>query len=340
MKVRRKKRTVWTAWAAAALMSVTSAFPAGAVTLDWDELTSAQQEKAYNDLAAENQALKERIAELEEQLGLSAGQQGASENGTSGDGASGAGGSQEQTQQPQEQAGQEPSGQQAAEAAQEAQSSAVKSVDAFLADVAASFNARQELARTYTTDQISAMSEADMWDFRFRCAEEERSFYNTYAGAQFDDLNVLYLCSEYCTGLGKQYQAKDVWNGSQDSAEANRLYTAGYYNRAYALVELSEYYGLDLAEEYSNLKNAVVQMDALSGDETRNQGVDPATVTQVQELLNSIGFLCGAADGIPGRQTASCIERFQVMYGYEPADGVIDDELIGQLNQILARKQG
>ena len=216
----------------------------------------------------------------------------------------------------------------------------MKSVDTFLQDVAASFNARQELARTYTTDQISAMSEADMWDFRFRFAEEERNFYNAYSGAQFDDLNVLYLCSEYCTGLGKQYQAKDVWNGSQDSAEANRLYTAGYYNRAYALVELSEYYGLDLAEEYKNLKNAVAQMDALSGEETRNQGVDASVVTQVQELLNSIGFLCGAADGIPGRQTASCIERFQVMYGYEPADGVIDDELIGQLNEILARKQG
>ena len=327
MKGRRNYIAVW---AAASLLSMAASIPACAVTLEWDELTSAQQEKAYNDLLAENQALKERIAELEGQLGQGAGQQAPADNGASGEGDS-----REQAQ-PQ----QEPAGQQAAEAAQEAQSSAVKSVDTFLQDVAASFNARQELARTYTTDQISAMSEADMWDFRFRCAEEERNFYNAYSGAQFDDLNVLYLCSEYCTGLGKQYQAKDVWNGSQDSAEANRLYTAGYYNRAYALVELSEYYGLDLAEEYKNLKNAVAQMDALSGEETRNQGVDASVVTQVQELLNSIGFLCGAADGIPGRQTASCIERFQVMYGYEPADGVIDDELIGQLNEILARKQG
>ena len=91
------------------------------------------------------------------------------------------------------------------------------------------------------------------------------------------------------------------------------------------------FYGLDLAEEYQNLRNAVAQMDALSGEETRNASVDPETVTLVQTLLNGAGFLCGAPDGIAGRQTASCIERFQLMYGYEPADGIIDDELISQL---------
>ena len=57
-------------------------------------------------------------------------------------------------------------------------------------------------------------------------------------------------------------------------------------------------------------------------------------------MLNNIGFLCGTPDGIAGRQTTSCVERFQMMYGYEPADGIIDDELITQLTDILARKQG
>ena len=93
-------------------------------------------------------------------------------------------------------------------------------------------------------------------------------------------------------------------------------------------------------EEYRNLKDAVRQMDALSGDETRNAAADPQDVMKVQELLNNIGFLCGTPDGIAGRQTTSCVERFQMMYGYEPADGIIDEELITQLTDILSRKQG
>ena len=224
-------------------------------------------------------------------------------------------------------------------AASQAQSQQIRNTETFLADLAASFNARQETARTHTNEEVSAMSEADMWAFRFRCAEVERAFYDAYHSAQFDDLNVFYLCSEYCMGLEKQFQAEEIWNTQGDSDEANRLYTAGYYNRAYALVELCEYYGLDLSDEYQNLKNAVSQMDALSSEETRNASVDPAKVMQVQELLNSLGFLCGTPDGIAGRQTASCIERFQNMYGYEPADGIIDDELISQMTDQLSRRK-
>ena len=73
MKVRRKKRTVWTAWAAAALMSVSAAFPAGAVTLDWNDLTDAQQENAYKALESENESLKQQITALEEKLGIQEG---------------------------------------------------------------------------------------------------------------------------------------------------------------------------------------------------------------------------------------------------------------------------
>lgn len=59
---------------------------------------------------------------------------------------------------------------------------------------------------------------------------------------------------------------------------------------------------------------------------------------KVQELLNALGFLCGTPDGICGRQTVSCIERFQTMYGFEPADGLIDDELLGQMQEMLNRQ--
>lgn len=323
--MRKYYRYMWGIIAAATVSTAAIVMPAGAVTLDWDDLTDAQQEHAYQALESENESLKARVRELEGQLGLT-GDPGTGETGTE---ASAADSTQDTSTYDD-----------ASKAAGEAQSYAVRSIDGFLSDLAASFEARQEIARTYTNEQVSAMSDADMWAFRFQCAEAERWFYDSYAEAQFDDLNVFYLCSEYCGGLGKQFRAEETWNSTGNGDEANKLYTAGYYNRAYALVELCEYYGLDLAEEYQNLKNAVRQMDALSGEETRNDSADPADVRKVQELLNNIGFLCGTPDGIAGRQTVSCIERFQVMYGFEPADGLIDDELIEQLTKILAGKQG
>ena len=342
----RIKRYAGVIIAAATVMTAAFAMPAGAVTLDWNDLTDAQQENAYKKLESENEDLKKRIEELEGQLGISGETSGesalvqsGSADGSATDSASAQSGSGDGTN-PDGSTENTSTDDDTSAAAAEAQASAVRSIDSFLNDLAASFEARQEIARTHTTDEVSAMSDADMWAFRFQCAEAERSFYDSYSEAQFDDLNVFYLCSEYCLGLGKQFQAKEVWNSTGNGDEANKLYTAGYYNRAYALVELCEYYGLDLAEEYRNLKDAVRQMDALSGDETRNAVADPQDVMKVQELLNNIGFLCGTPDGIAGRQTTSCVERFQMMYGYEPADGIIDDELITQLTDILARKQG
>ncbi len=344
-------RTYQYGWSAAAavILSAAVCMGAGAVTLDWNDLTDAQQENAYRELESENEALREQVAALERQLGI--GGDGTAAQDAAGSSADAAGSSADAAESSADAAGASADGtgssadgtgssEDAQDAALEAHSSAVRSVDSFLSDLSASFEARQEIARTRTSDEVSAMDAADMWAFRFQCAEAERGFYNTYAQAQFDDLNVLYLCSEYCLGLEKQYQAQDAWNSTGDEDEANRLYTAGYFNRAYALVELCEYYGLDLAEEYQNLKNAVLQMDSMSGEETRNAGADPADVMKVQELLNNTGFLCGTPDGIAGRQTASCIERFQMMYGYEPADGIIDDELIAQLTEVLSRKQG
>ncbi len=355
----------WAAAIAAALICGALTMSVPAVTVDWDDLTDAQQEQAYRELESENEALRQQLAQLQGQSGGSASGQGAgySSSGTgdgsssgqgaessssgTGDGSSsgqGAGslssGTGDGSSSGQDGGSSQSAAGDVSESASQAASGQVRSTEAFLQDLAASFNARQEKARTYSNDEISAMSEAAMWAFRFNCAHEEENFYNTYSSAQFDDLNIYYLCSEYCMGLKKQFQAEEIWNSQGDSEEANRLYTAGYYNRAYALVELCEYYGLNLADEYQNLKNAVMQMDSMSGEETRNASVDQATVQQVQELLNSLGFLCGTPDGIAGRQTASCIERFQNMYGYDPADGIIDDELITQLQDQLSKRQG
>lgn len=213
-----------------------------------------------------------------------------------------------------------------------------KDTAAFLKDIGASFEKRQAQAGTCSADQIAQMSASDLWAYRFQCAEAERDFYEAYKGAQLESLNLQYLCDEYCAGLGKQYKAETTWKDTQDADKTSQLYSAGYYNRAYALVELHDYYSLELPDGYQDLKDAVDKMNAAAGAETRNASTDSATVKKVQELLNALGFLCGTPDGICGRQTVSCIERFQTMYGFEPADGLIDDELLGQMQEMLNRQ--
>ena len=49
------------------------AYPAGAVTVDWNDLTDAQQEEAYKSLESENESLKEQIARLEAGTGTGTG---------------------------------------------------------------------------------------------------------------------------------------------------------------------------------------------------------------------------------------------------------------------------
>ena len=327
--------------------------PVGAVTVKWDDLTDAQQEEAYNRLASENDALRAQLKALESAGGTNRRSGGESAGGTAGGSGTQAGSGMDASSGDQIASGQTAAGGTSVDAAgqtatgsanvsesQAAAGSALKDTDTFLKDLAASFSKRQQAAASVSQDQIAQMSEDEVWSYRFQCAEAERDFYNTYSGAQFSSLNVLYLCEEYCTGLGKQYQAEDVWKSSQDSDKTSKLYTAGYYNRAYALVEFHDYYGLELGDGFQTLKDAVAKVDAASGEEIRNAGVDAATVKNVQDMLNQLGFLCGQADGICGRQTVSCIERFQVMYGFEPQDGLIDDELISQMQGILARQGG
>ena len=49
---------------AAALFGGSLCAQAYAVTVDWDDLTDAQQEQAYHQLESENQALREQLARL------------------------------------------------------------------------------------------------------------------------------------------------------------------------------------------------------------------------------------------------------------------------------------
>lgn len=304
------------------------AAPAGAVTVNWDDLTDAQQEAAYSSLESENESLRQQLDALRAGSGDTAAASGGSDA-SAGDAADAGENDASAAAGPGESV-----------SSGDAAVSQLKDTGTFLKDLGDSFAKRQQAAAAYSQGQLAQMSAEEVWDYRFRCAEAERDFYDTYSGAQFDSLNILYLCEEYCGGLGKQYRAEEVFSSSQDAEKTSELYTAGYYNRAYALVEFHDYYGLDLADGYQNLKDAVTKMDAASGEETRNAGVDAATVKNVQEMLNRLGFLCGQADGICGRQTVSCVERFQVMYGFKPADGLIDDELIAQMQEIIAKQGG
>ena len=79
--MRKYNRYRWGIIAAATVATAAIVMPAGAVTMDWDDLTDAQQENAYKALESENESLKARIRELEGQLGLSGGSSGG-ETGT------------------------------------------------------------------------------------------------------------------------------------------------------------------------------------------------------------------------------------------------------------------
>ena len=263
--------------AACAAGTALLAYPASAVAVKWEDLTNAQQKAAYQSLESENESLRAQLKELQAQTDTGSG---ADNGGTPADGGTSAG---------------------SAESAQTQR----KDTATFLKDIAASFEKRQAEAGTCSADQIAQMSAADLWAYRFRCAEAERDFYETYKGAQLESLNLQYLCDEYRAGLGKQYKAETTWKDTQDADKTSQLYSAGYYNRAYALVELHDYYSLELPDGYQDLKDAVDKMNAAAGAETKNASADSATVKKVQELLNALGFLCGTPDGICGRQTVS-----------------------------------
>lgn len=207
----------------------------------------------------------------------------------------------------------------------------------FKTDIVNSYNGRSIISDKYTTAEINIMTSNESVIYYEECAEAERQFYEKYKNASFADLNIQYLCNQYITGLQKQYNAKNIWNDTNNYDKFNNEYESGYYNRAYVIVELSEYYNLAFGD-IASMKEDTAYMDSLNEAETRNSSVDHATIKKVQELLNGIGFYCGNADGVSGKRTVKSIKRFQEMYGYEPEDGIIDTELVKELQNELDKK--
>lgn len=207
----------------------------------------------------------------------------------------------------------------------------------FIKDIAESYNKRSIVATKYTNAEEQAMTTEESVLYYTECANAEKEFFDKYQYAVFNDLNIQYLCGRYIAGLAKQYKALDVWNSAKDFDEFNDQYQSGYYNRAYVIVELTEYYNAPFGD-ISSMKADTKALDTLNEAEKRNASVDHGTIKKTQQLLNDIGFFCGTADGVSGKRTVKSIKRFQEMYGYEPVDGMIDDELIAQLEAELAKK--
>jgi len=212
-----------------------------------------------------------------------------------------------------------------------------KTTEEFLEDIKQSFDARAIAVDRYTTSEINTMSDDEFVAYRQGVVGEEEPFLEEYRNAEFEDLNIQYLCKTYCDGVQAQINSCKKYIEDKDYSAWDNTWTAAYNKRSYVIVELSEYYNVPFGD-VSEMAENVAALDSLNEAETRNAEVDHETVRQTQELLNTIGFFCGNADGISGKRTVKSIKRFQEMYGYDPIDGMIDDELIGQLEEVAAKK--
>lgn len=92
---------------------------------------------------------------------------------------------------------------------------------------------------------------------------------------------------------------------------------AGTYNTLYTGQEVY----LSVDEENSKVSSRVVYNDK-------------ETIRQVQELLNAAGYNCGAADGIPGKQTNSAILKFEEDHNL-PSVTDITPELLNTLKESI-----
>ena len=104
------------------------------------------------------------------------------------------------------------------------------------------------------------------------------------------------------------------------------------------IVELADLYNA----EFSSIDDMRANVEARAAESTAataTTDADKATITKAQQLLNDLGFLCGNPDGDAGKRTVASVRRFQEMYGYSPIDGVIDDELVEQLEAAIEERQ-
>ena len=203
-------------------------------------------------------------------------------------------------------------------------------VKAFIADVETAINERTAMSQSYSEAELSMMTNDEIAEANQECCESERWMVNVYGNANFRRPNMQYLCEQYLTGLQNQLDAYESWKEKQDIDAYNELWEAGYAKRAAVVVELADYYGAQFTD-ISDMRAKVKDLEAL--DEFSSGTVSEATTRTVQECLNTLKFPVGKVDGYCGYRTIQMIRRFQKLCGYTPADGIIDDELVQQLQQ-------
>ena len=301
----RMKKRMLVAMGLSALLSM-NAFAA-----DIDTMTLEELKEAYTQLESEKDELEEQVKDLKVQLfDLQVGGGTAAE--------------EIETE--------------AVELETEADAVLMKEED-FFNDILESYSARQIISDRYTNAEINTLSDEEIQLWHKELVEKELSYMAKYENAVFDDLNIQYLCKRYVNGLLNQKKAYELYFEGGDANKVSDYWSSGYNSRCYVIVELSEYYEIPFpASSVAVMKEQTEALDSLNEAETRNASVDHETVRKTQELLNGIGFFCGAADGVSGKRTVKSIKRFQEMYGFDPIDGIIDDELVEQLQSVYDEK--
>ena len=210
--------------------------------------------------------------------------------------------------------------------------------EAFLADITASYEDRLVRSERYTNEELNKMSDEEYIDAHLYYVEAEESFCNKYRKAEFEDRNMQYLFNKYCEGIDLEKQSCEDFLKDKDFGKWSVAWGEAYNLRADVIVELADLYNAEFSS-IDEMRASVEARAAESTTFTATTDADKATITKAQQLLNDLGFLCGNPDGDAGKRTVTSVRRFQEVYGDSPIDGVIDDELIGQLEAAIEEKQ-
>lgn len=220
----------------------------------------------------------------------------------------------------------------------EVYSSGLVTNEAFLADITASYEDRLVRSQKYTNEELNKMSDEEYIEAHLYYVEAEERFCDKYREAEFEDRNIQYLFNKYCEGVDLEKQSCEDFLKDRDFGKWSVAWGEAYNLRADVIVELADLYNA----EFSSIDDMRANVEARAAESTAataTTDADKETITKAQQLLNDLGFLCGNPDGDAGKRTVASVRRFQEMYGYSPIDGVIDDELVEQLEAAIEERQ-
>ena len=206
----------------------------------------------------------------------------------------------------------------------------IRTKEDFVADIAKYHNARVARMKKYSNEELNEMTDAEYIDAHLFFAEAEEPFYDRYVEAEFDDFNIKYLSSAYCEGINGLITSCKNYQADGDYGRWITAWKDAYVKCGAVLLEVADYYEVEL-DDKETLTEEMDTYHPVDDVVKKNSEVKKDTVKEVQQLLNDIGFNCGKVDGLCGKQTVRTIERFQEMFEYLPADGLIDEELVDQL---------